>query len=149
MLASFRFSVILTVQLFCLSLQSNNLEAARSFGSLRIDKVCRVHDGDTFIVDIANIHPLIGSQISIRINRIDSPEVTDKREEVKKLALQARDYVAEKLNQAQTIELENIQRDKYFRILADVLVDGCDLATELITLGLAKPYDGGAKPQWK
>jgi len=147
-LSCLKTTSILICQIFCLSLNWGTLEAARTFGNLRVEKVCRVHDGDTFIADIGDIHPLIGSQISIRIGGIDSPEITDKRVEIKKLAVQARDYVAERLNHAGVIVLVNIQRDKYFRILADVHVDDCNLATELINLGLAKPYDGGKKPQW-
>jgi hypothetical protein len=38
--------------------------------------------------------------------------------------------------------------DKYFRILARVMVDGNDLGAELIKYGLAKPYGGETKPVW-
>ncbi|MFI0434818.1 MAG: thermonuclease family protein [Parachlamydiaceae bacterium] len=131
--------------LFCFE----NLEAARCYGALQVDKVCRVHDGDTFIVDIFDVHPLIGEKISIRIAKIDTPEITDKREKIKKMAIEARDYVADRLNHANIIELTNMQRDKYFRILADVYIDGIDLAEELISKGLAKPYDGAKKPVWE
>lgn len=110
--------------------------------------VDRVHDGDTFIAEIIGVHPIIGKEISIRIKGIDTPEVTDKRRDIKELALRARDYVAHRLQQAQVIELFDIQRDKYFRILADVYVDGVNLAEELILEGLAKPYDGKTKPEW-
>jgi endonuclease YncB( thermonuclease family) len=41
-----------------------------------------------------------------------------------------------------------MQRGKYFRIVADVFVDGSNLGQELIERGLAKPYDGGTKPKW-
>lgn len=142
---SFAFLTCLTVSCF---FSKESLEAARTFGGLQVSQVCRVHDGDTFIANIHDVHPLIGSQISIRIAKIDTPEITDKREEIKFLAIQARDYVINKLAHAKTIELVNMQRDKYFRILADVSVDGIDLANDLVAQGFAKPYDGGKKPQW-
>ncbi len=41
-----------------------------------------------------------------------------------------------------------MQRGKYFRIVADVYVDGNSLADELLQAELAKPYDGGKKPKW-
>jgi endonuclease YncB( thermonuclease family) len=41
-----------------------------------------------------------------------------------------------------------MQRGKYFRIVADVYVDGSDLGQELIEKGLAKPYHGEKKPKW-
>lgn len=143
---NFLFWIFLTANFFLSGYTP--LEAARTYGTLQVDKVCRVHDGDTFIADIAEVHPLIGMQISVRIAKIDAPEMTDKRTEIKQLAIQSRDYLSMRLEQAKIIELINIQRDKYFRILADVFIDGVDLAAELVDQGLAKPYDGGKKPQW-
>jgi micrococcal nuclease len=40
-----------------------------------------------------------------------------------------------------------MQREKYFRIVADVNVDGGSLGQELIDQELAKPYDGGKNPK--
>ncbi len=124
------------------------LQAKQLYGNLCVKTVKRVHDGDTFIVDIANVHPIIGQDISVRIHGIDSPEITDKREEIHSLAFKARDYVKERLQNAKSIELNNVQRDKYFRLLADVRVDGADLASELLAKNLAKPYKGKTKPTW-
>jgi len=44
--------------------------------------------------------------------------------------------------------LRNIDRGKYFRIVADVYIDGKSLAQMLLTKGLAKVYDGGKKSEW-
>lgn len=125
-----------------------SLEAKHTYGNLYIESLVRVHDGDTFIVDIANVHPIIGKSISVRINGIDTPEITDSRPTIKALAIAARDYVTQRLQCAKTIELVNVQRDKYFRLLADVYVDGINLAEDLIQNGLAQFYDGGTKPTW-
>jgi endonuclease YncB( thermonuclease family) len=46
---------------------------------------------------------------------------------------------------AKIITLHNIGRDKYFRINADVLVDGKSLGAELIKNKLALPYFGDTK----
>jgi len=53
--------------------------------------------------------------------------------------------IADILKDAETIDLKNIERGKYFRIVADVFVDGESLADELIEAGIAVPYDGGKK----
>ena len=45
-----------------------------------------------------------------------------------------------------TIELRNVDRDKYFRILADVWVDDKSVADILIKNRVAYAYDGGRKP---
>ena len=124
------------------------LDAKESFGNLRVKEILRVHDGDTFIAHINDVHPLIGQGISIRINGIDTPEITDKNPSVHTLAIQAREYVKERLQQNVSVELRNVRRDKYFRILADVYLDQQNLADELIAQGLAKPYHGKTKPIW-
>ncbi|WP_177747688.1 thermonuclease family protein [Candidatus Avelusimicrobium fimicolum] len=43
------------------------------------------------------------------------------------------------------ILLRNCGRDKYFRLLCDVKVNGQSLGEELIKAGHAIPYDGGTK----
>lgn len=134
--------------IFCFLIVSAALFAKHSYGNLTVDTVKRVHDGDTFIVDIADVHPIIGKGISIRIKGIDSPEITDHRPEVKELAIKAREYVKTRLAESSRIELNNIGRDKYFRILADVYLDGANLAEELLEEGLAVPYQGKKRPQW-
>lgn len=120
----------------------------QTYGTLSVKEVKRVHDGDTFIADVAGVHPLIGSEIPIRIKGIDAPEITDSRPEFKEKAIQARDYLALRLQETWSIQLENVERDKYFRILADVTLDGVDIREELLKANLAKPYDGKTKPGW-
>ena len=53
--------------------------------------------------------------------------------------------VAEILKDAEQITLKNMERGKYFRIAADVLVDGDDLGGMLVEAGVAVRYDGGKK----
>ena len=116
---------------------------------LQASDVVSVYDGDTFKVDLEGIHPIFGDDVSIRVNGIDTPEITGETDEVEALGRKARDFVKEKLASANQIELRNPQRGKYFRILADVYVDGASLAEALKGVGLAKAYDGsGEKPTW-
>ncbi len=113
-----------------------------------IARIISVYDGDTFRCDLADYSALVGENIGIRVNGIDTPEMRDKRPEVKALAIEARDYVRRLFAEAQTIELRNLKRGKYFRIVADVYVDGTSLAEQLIEMGYAHPYDGGTKQKW-
>ena len=66
----------------------------------------------------------------------------------KDLALKARDFVRVKLANAKEIKLTNLQRGKYFRVVASVLVDGVSLEQELLDNELAYGYDGGKKLDW-
>jgi endonuclease YncB( thermonuclease family) len=120
----------------------------KNFGSVKIDEITSIYDGDTFRCTIKNWPEIIGERIGIRVNGIDTPEMRDKRPEIKALAQQAKQFVVERLRSAQAVELRNLHRGKYFRIVADVYYDGQSLAQDLLDAGLAKPYDGGKKQKW-
>jgi endonuclease YncB( thermonuclease family) len=118
------------------------------YGAATVSEVTSIYDGDTFRANIAGYPPIIGERVSIRIAGIDTPELRDKREAVKALARKAKQFTVTRLREGKTIELQDMQRGKYFRIVARVVIDGRDLGKELIEAGLAKPYDGGKKPKW-
>lgn len=136
---------LLVVTLWLLSLQ---VVAADDYGDLVVEKYISAYDGDTFRVDVAEIHPLIGRNMPIRLRGVDTPEIRSKCDQEKALAIKARDFVRELLANAETIVLKNIDRGKYFRIVADVSVDGVDLGSTLIENGLGRLYDGGKKESW-
>ena len=83
------------------------------------------------------------------MNGIDTPEMRDKRPHIKKIAQKAKQFAVELLRSGDPVELRNMKRGKYFRIVADVYIGGRSLGEELIRAGLAKPYDGGKKIQWE
>jgi len=113
------------------------------------DQVVDVYDGDTFKIDLPNMHPLFGDDISIRLFGVDTPEMRGTTDEVKALAMQAQQVTEKALKGASKIELRNPQRGKYFRIISEVWIDGESLADMLKAKGLAKDYDGeGARPEW-
>ena len=55
-------------------------------------------------------------------------------------------FTAGRLNGAEHIELKNIRFRNYFRVTADVMVDGSDLADELREQGLAKALPVAVEP---
>ena len=107
--------------------------------------VVKVRDGDTFIIDIPNIPDVFGKNIAVRIRGIDTPELNDKREEIKTIAIKAKEELEKLLLNSKNITLYNLGRDKYFRLLASVKVGNIDVAEYMIKKGLAKSYDGGNK----
>jgi endonuclease YncB( thermonuclease family) len=122
--------------------------ASINYGDVLISRIISVYDGDTFRADINSYPDILGNNISIRVNGVDTPEMRGSKPEIKELAIKARDLVKDKLMNGKVIILKNIQRGKYFRIVADVYIDGVDLKEILFEAGLAKPYDGGTKQQW-
>jgi len=125
-----------------------SVQAAPQYGTVTVSKVINVYDGDTFRVDINSLPPIVGKNIAIRVNGVDTPEIRGKCQYEKNLALKARDFVRDKLSNAKEIKLANLQRGKYFRVVANVLVDDVSLEQELLDNKLAYEYYGGKKLSW-
>ena len=107
--------------------------------------VVKVRDGDTFVINIENVPDVFGKEISVRIRGIDTPELNDSREEIRNIAIKAKEELERLLTSGEKVILYNLGRDKYFRLLASVKVGNIDVAEYMIKKGLAKSYDGGAK----
>jgi micrococcal nuclease len=110
-------------------------------------KVIKVYDGDT--ITIASKLPYDSSplyRLSVRLNGIDTPEIKGKdiSEEEKHEAILVRDFLS-KLILNKFVRLENIETEKYGRILADVYIDNIHLNELLIKERYAVKYDGGTK----
>jgi micrococcal nuclease len=118
---------------------------AKSFGDFHGAVYIQNYDGDTITFNLPGLHPIIGEKISIRVNGIDTPEIRGKCEKEKYDAKQAKEMVADILKDAEQIVLRNMERGKYFRIAANVIVDGENLSDMLIEAGMAIKYDGRKK----
>ena len=98
-----------------------------------------VYDGDTFKISIPDYPPIVGSNISVRIKGINTPEIKGGTKESKENAIKSRDFL-EKILKSGNISLHNISRDKYFRLLSEVRVDNIDVTTLMIKNGYATNY---------
>lgn len=121
---------------------------------LLTDDIVSVYDGDTLTIQIPYIPDVFGDRLSVRVNGIDTPEMrsscatTEEREREKALAIKARQVVVDMIAAGQRVTLTNLDRDKYFRLIATVSIDGKVVGDELIAKGLAVPYSGGTKVGW-
>ena len=140
----------LAVVVYLLVLVANvQLEAAeKSYGNVVVAEVISIYDADTFRVNVTGWPDIIGNRISIRVSGVDAPEIRGKCKTEKQAARQAKQFTVAALRAARQIELRNMQRGKYFRIVADVYIDGENLATSLIKAKHARPYDGGTRKGW-
>ena len=135
--------MVLSISLFAFETTENNINNNILYNI----EVIRIYDGDTFFVNIPDVHWLIGSNISVRIRGIDTPEIRGGTEETKELARKSKEALI-KLFEGRKITLYNLNRDKYFRILADVEADDIDVKDYMIKNNYAKPYNGGTKDSW-
>ena len=117
----------------------------KQYGNVTVSEVTSIYDGDTFRANIKEYPEIIGYRIGIRVNGIDTPEMRGKCQKEKDLARKAKQFSVAHLRSAKRIELRNMKRGKYFRIVADVYVDQQNLGDLLIKNSLAVPYDGGHK----
>ncbi len=104
-----------------------------------------VYDGDTFYVNLADSHHVFCERVGIRPRGFDTPEIRNSNRKLKEIAILAKEFLHQQLEGATVIELMNVRRGKYFRLVADVYVDGQNLADLLIKNKLAYAYDGKKK----
>ncbi|NVK25940.1 MAG: thermonuclease family protein [Gammaproteobacteria bacterium] len=135
----FKYISLLTL-IFSLS-----VGAKQTYGSAVVSEVVSIYDGDTFRVNLDGYNDIIGKNIPIRLNGVDTPEMRGKCQQEKDLARAAKQFTVAKLRAAKKIELRNMMRGKYFRIAADVYVDGISLGQMLIDNDHAIKYSGGKK----
>jgi len=110
-------------------------------------RVIKVYDADT--ITIASKLPYDESplyRLSVRLNGIDTPEMKGKdvSSEEKEAAKAAREFVYN-LVFNKYVRLENVESEKYGRILADVYIGDIHLNDLLLKERYAVKYDGGTK----
>ena len=135
--------LIILILLNSIIIESN----AEDYSDVSVSRIIKVIDGDTFRVDIHELPDIIGKNIRIRILGIDAPEINGKCAFEKELAIKARDFVQILLDNADSVILKNLDRGNFFRLLAEVIVDGKNLGELLIAKDLAVRYQG-KKSSW-
>ena len=108
-------------------------------------RVIKVYDGDT--ITIASKLPFDDSplyRLSVRLNGIDTPEMKGKNDDEKMAAKIARNALSG-LVMNKHITLQNIQSEKYGRILADVYLDSLHINQWMLEQRHAVSYEGKTK----
>jgi micrococcal nuclease len=108
-----------------------------SIKRVQVSRVVSVFDGDTFRCDVDTWPKLFGWKIPVRIAGINCPERKNADPSLQEKAELARRFTDTALTNAKRIILCNVKRGKYFRIIADVEIDGADLGSALLSNGLA------------
>ena len=120
----------------------------KNYGNATVSEITSIYDGDTFRANIKGYPAIVGEHMSIRINGIDTPELRGKCNKEKQLARLAKQFTVEHLRSAKSISLKNVKRGKYFRLIADVYIDGVSLGELLIKNKHAVKYIGKTKVDW-
>ncbi|WP_419782330.1 thermonuclease family protein [Malaciobacter marinus] len=132
--------------MFLILVMSLSLFAKTNYGDVKVDEVTSIYDGDTFRVNINKYPSIIGKKMAIRVNGIDTPEMRGKCKKEKTLARAAKKFTVNFLRTCKKdLYLKNMQRGKYFRVVADVYCGNKSLTKELIKNNHAVEYHGGTK----
>lgn len=121
--------------------QAHENELVQNFNKVSLSSV---YDGDTFQIHLNCKYRIFCKSIPIRVRGVDCPEIKGGSNETKALAKQAKEFTKNFFKSGKIL-LRNCGRDKYFRLLCDVKVNGKDLKEELIKSGHGIHYDGGTK----
>ena len=102
------------------------------------------YDGDTCYVTID------GTYAKIRLLELDTPEISKpKCEQELEWGLRARDFINDKIENAQAIEIKtNYELDWFGRTLSYLIIDGEDISAELVRNNLGVVYKKGFKVDW-
>lgn len=121
--------------------------------NIRSGTVSKVYDGDTITI-YSKIPYLFRSpyySFSIRLARIDCPEIKSTDEEEKTSAMFVRDELSDILLNNK-VKLKVIDTDKYGRLLCEVYFKNVNINDWLLDNHYAVPYDGNTKhppDSWK
>ena len=112
-----------------------------------VTRIVTVYSVKAFTCEIKHPLPVFGRRVPVKLRSIDlpaasaqrdEPAVDDKKPHAQALARRAKQLTEKLLQQAKVITLENMRRDGYSRIIADVYVDGRNLADLLESPALTK-----------
>ena len=114
-------------------------------------RIVGVVDGDTIRVDAAPDLPPALVRLKVRLRDIDTPEKAGraKCERERRGGAAATAFATDAVRAARRVPVRNPAWGKWGgRVIADVPIDGRNLATALIGAGLARRYNGGRRAGW-
>ena len=116
------------------------------YPDIKKGRVIKVYDGDS--ITVAARIPFLKNdtlyRFSIRLNRIDTPELKTSNLIEKEYAIKIREKLSEKIMN-KMVNINILKTDKYGRYLAEVSYKKLNINNWLINNGYAVNYDGGTK----
>lgn len=114
-----------------------------------LGRIVKVYDGDTLTLatKLPTLNPDPDAPVyrfQVRLAGIDCPEMKTSDPNEKTVAIMAKEAIQSRVLH-QVVTLENVELEKYGRLLARVHHEGQCLNDLLCASRLAVPYDGGTK----
>lgn len=109
-------------------------------------KILSVYDGDGVYHANVDMGMNLFQRKSLRLYGVDTPEIRGTHKDagyvvrdVVRIIIQDKDII---------IKTHKDKTGKYGRLLVDIIIDDMNLSDYLISIGYAKEYFGGKKPEW-
>ena len=131
-------SIIVACFLSFAAFSQAGAESSSAHNRSVVTRIVTVYSAKAFTCEIKHPLPVFGRRVPVKLRSIDLPAVDDKKPHAQALARRAKQLTEKLLQQAKVITLENMRRDGYSRIIADVYVDGRNLADLLESPALTK-----------
>jgi len=128
------------------NLLTNIQDAPYFLPELEWVKVVKVYDGDTFHVIGKPANATKIYKFVVRLRDIDAPEIKDAQQHNR--AIEVRDELST-LILNNIIQLSNIGKDKYGRILCNAMIYNFDISEWLLSKNCGYLYHGGKKKEWE
>ena len=112
--------------------------AAMQYSDCRVERLITVHSAGSFTCKPSGWQGVGPVRLRVQVAGIELKEDDLIGDRDKDKTQKPRDFTAAKLKAAGSIELKNIRMRNYFRVIADVYIDGQSLADQLIQAGLAE-----------
>ena len=110
-----------------------------------VKKICRIIDDDPIDVDI-DLGFSLTKKERIRLAGIDTPETRTKDYEEKKLGVDAKEYLAMRMDACENLIVKTEKDGKYGRMLGWLFDDdNRSINRDMVDLGYAWTYSGGTK----
>ena len=109
-----------------------------------IKEVVKVVDGDTIDV-LIDLGFNLTKKERIRLAGIDTPESRTRNLEEKKMGLEAKEYLQNKLDNCKNLRVKTEKDGKYGRMLGWLHGNDENINNIMVTEGYAWEYDGGTK----
>lgn len=144
-----RIAVILIALLF-----ASEVTKADTVWTIEANGIARVYDGDTFYINLPGMPSVFGEELPIRLINIDTPELRSRcktvelKDEEKRLGRLATEYLIELLSSADEVQLRNLERGSFFRVVAEVYADGVSVNNHMVEAGHAVAVYDGKSADW-
>jgi micrococcal nuclease len=109
-----------------------------------IKEIVKIIDGDTIDI-IIDLGFSLTKKERVRLAGIDTPECRTRDLEEKTFGLEAKEYLAMRLNASKNLIVKTEKDGKYGRMLGWIHDEDRCINNDMILLGYAWAYDGGSK----